>query len=1217
MWKYRRRSWRFLWTSLLGTIIASSMALATTVAWAGDKVALVVGNGAYSEITKLDNPPRDANLIASKLRLLDFDVLEIIDADRIEMEQALREFGRRATDADAAVFFYAGHGIQDSGRNYLLPVSAELEHRGDLRYETLELSKVMEELELAAARVSVVILDACRDNPLKDTIDETSATRSLEPSQGLATVRGATGTLIAYATAPGKVAYDGVGNNSPFSAALAEWIDEPGLEIGLMFRRVRQEVVEATNKSQVPWVEEAILGDFYFAGDNREEAPKIADSTRPFDIADPDAVFWRTITEMETTDEKRAGLNLYLDVFPTGQFAGEAQAQLTLMDSGQTLLGPSFVFDDVSAPGAGAFTDLLFWERVRESTNPDDLEAYLKSYPDGLFAGLAAERLEALLSGTQIASLSNDLYTRSFTIPFGSQAHPLTFQQAEINRAMARAPVARIERVPEVGDVLVGPQTALIGDEISQDSLSQIIYVPEPGITGPLGQFSLAVSEPGRDEVVLMADVNIRYPDQPVRDIAATSGVGPVPMTIPLPAMSGDEERDLVIDALPYGARVLTANSEVGISDRIPVKDGVAELAIDLPEGKSGNVGEIVYSYQPSSRGLREDAAAKNQSRQEAISIAGVVPDYSAQSAFDTYIGVGPQRLPITLPDDLSTKVLIEEVPFGKLQNTDGTTLIIGDYLPANKLTNLFFEPHNHLRGSVGQLVFSYETSNGDRLVQAAAINAAIHDCDLLAAMPFDPDRVSDGKWLLRTRGEGRPADTYLDSAAAILACLSASDAFPHVDRFKLQVGRSYTAAKSYENALKWIIPLAKRGNMLAVSGVAYHYSQGWGVPIDYKKSFEMNAMAAKAGVVPAAHEIGKAYRDGLGVERNYEEAAKWIKIAADWGFDWAQLNMGKLYLNGLGVPRDDAMAFQWFQKAYEQRNAFANYELGMMYLAGRAVPRNPARAEELFSEIPYANEVEWALYELARVYRYGEGLDRDVAKAINLLEQAIALDVSAAKVELAEILLNEDSVTPDPERAVSLLKSASAEGATYASVVLGHAYETGQGLPQDQAKAVTLYQEAAAVGDSGAQIRLGDVYRTGNGLPKDASAARRLFEQASQSGSGWAALRLADMDLKGEAGPIDLDKAIANYGRALRGASQDQLVTAAKSGLEALPQPVLVRTIQRWLQERGYDPGPADGVIGGRTRNAIEAFERSKGLPLTGDVSLELVAALAPDSAG
>ena len=116
------------------------------------KSLLVVGNGAYSEITKLDNPPRDANLIASKLRLLDFDVLEIIDADRIEMEQALREFGRRATDADAAVFFYAGHGIQDSGRNYLLPVSAELEHRGDLRYETLELSKVMEELELAAAR---------------------------------------------------------------------------------------------------------------------------------------------------------------------------------------------------------------------------------------------------------------------------------------------------------------------------------------------------------------------------------------------------------------------------------------------------------------------------------------------------------------------------------------------------------------------------------------------------------------------------------------------------------------------------------------------------------------------------------------------------------------------------------------------------------------------------------------------------------------------------------------------------------------------------------------------------------------------------------------------------------------------------------------------------------------------------------------------------------
>ncbi|MGI9435923.1 MAG: caspase family protein, partial [Geminicoccaceae bacterium] len=611
--------------TFLGSAVAGALMLPALPAFAGAKVALVLGNGAYKNVTVLENPPRDAALISKKLRELDFEVIEVIDASRDAMEEALREFGRRATDADAAVFFYAGHGVQESGENYLLPVAANVKRKSDLRYETLELGLVMDELEHAAAKVSVVMLDACRDNPLTRSIAG-SSTRSLDAREGLATVRGATGTLIAYATAPGEVAYDGVGQNSPFSSALAEWIDEPGLEIGLMLRRVRQNVVEATDGYQVPWVEEAILGDFYFAEGNREEAPLVAGGARPFDIADADSVFWRTITEMQTADEKRAGLNLYLDVFPGGQFVSEAQTELAALDTGQTLAGPSLTLSDVSAPGAGAFTDLLFWERIRDSLNPGDFEAYLKSYPNGLFAGVATERLTALQAGTQIAALSSDLYTRSFTIPFGSETHALAFQQAEIKRAMATVPTARVERLPAAGDVRIGPKTALIGDEISQSDLSEAFYLAEAGITGPLGEFALAVAEPGGSEVVLAADINIRYPNAPVREVAATAGVGPVPITIPLPAMSSGEQTELVIDALPYGARVLTAASEVGIDDRIPVNDGVAELAIALPESTVGDIGEIVYSYAPPARGLDIDAATKDDVLQEAITVAGIEP---------------------------------------------------------------------------------------------------------------------------------------------------------------------------------------------------------------------------------------------------------------------------------------------------------------------------------------------------------------------------------------------------------------------------------------------------------------------------------------------------------------------------------------------------------------------------------------------------------------
>ena len=1113
--------------------------------------------------------------------------------------------------AEAAVFFYAGHGVQDAGDNYLLPVSAKIQERNDLHDETLPLSIVMVELEQAAAGVSVVILDACRDNPLTSPLGET-ATRPLFARDGLATVRGATGTLIAYATAPGKVAYDGDAN-SPFSAALAEWIDEPGLDIGLMFRRVRQNVVEATGGSQVPWVEESILGDFYFAEGHRETAPQVAPAARPFDIADPDAVFWRTIIEMQTKDEKRAGLNLYLSVFPTGEFADEAGVQLAALDVGQQSGWPSATLSDVSAPGAGAFTDLLFWERVSQSVNPADFEEYLKTYPNGLFTGVAAERLATL---EENMTAESDLYALSFNIPFDSRTYPLTFQQAEIDRAMKSVATARVDRLPDVGDLLIGTESALVGDEISQSDLSQVFYIPMPGVTGPLGKFAVSVTVPDGSEGMLSADINVRYPEQPVREIAATAGIGPVPITIALPAMPSGEQSDLVIDALPHQARIVTASSEIGVPGNIPVYNGVAELAIALPDSAVGNVGQIVYSYQPSALGLRDDIQTKDGLLQEAITVTGIKPSYSAQTKFDAYVGVGPQPLPIVLPEDVTTKVLIEEVPFGNLLRDDGSQLVIADYLPVSALADLTFEAHRHITGPVGHLAYSYEVPSGDRLIQAVAINAAIHDCDLLAADPFDPDRVSDGKWLWRVRGQGRKAETFLDSAAAILACLSASEAFPDVVRFKLQVGRAYTAAKDWENALEWLTPLAERGNITAMSAVAWHYSNGWGVPVDHKRAYNMWVIAANQGSVPGAHELGKAYKDGRGVERDYAKAFKWIKVAADWGFEWAQLNLGKLYRAGLGVQRDYVRAAELFEKVYDHKNAFGNLELGRLYLAGRGVPKDVKRAEQLFSEISDLRglpAVEWALYELARMYRSGKGVRHNIPKAMDLFKQAAEGGVASAKVEMAQILLTGEGVAPDPARAVELLESAGAEGVTRALFVLGRALETGEILAQDRARAIALYQEAAEAGNAGAQIRLGDLLRAGDGLPRDPAKARRMFDQASRRGNLWGTLRLAEMKSKGEGGPVDLDNAIAHYGEVLQTATKESQQRTAKRALEALPKQALVRAVQIWLRQQGLDPGVPDGVNGPRTQSAIKAFQRSRGLTPTGRVSADLIAALAP----
>ena len=237
----------------------------TNVSAADDRrIALVIGNGAYSNMPKLANPPRDAALIAAKLRSVGFEVDLAVNDDHVSLKQRVRDFGLRARGASAALFYYAGHGLQADGSNYLLPVDARVRKVADLRAQSLPLSLVSDELDSADAKISLIVLDACRDNPLTRSLSGRRGTRTVKITRGLASVQRASGRLIAYATAPGAVAYDGGKQNSPFTKAMADLIEEPGLEVGHMFERVREQVITATNGKQVPWIEAAILGDFYF-----------------------------------------------------------------------------------------------------------------------------------------------------------------------------------------------------------------------------------------------------------------------------------------------------------------------------------------------------------------------------------------------------------------------------------------------------------------------------------------------------------------------------------------------------------------------------------------------------------------------------------------------------------------------------------------------------------------------------------------------------------------------------------------------------------------------------------------------------------------------------------------------------------------------------------------------------------------------------------------
>jgi hypothetical protein len=230
----------------------------------GRRVALVIGNGKYTQVPQLPNPPYDAADIAQALRKLGFDVIEGRDVEKKTMEDKIREFGRKLDGANLALFFYAGHGLQVAGKNYLVPTDAKLERPGDLTFETIDMAVVLEQME-SAERVDLVFLDACRDNPFAKTLARSLGTRSAAVGQGLALVQSAVGTMIIYSTQPDNVAQDGAGRNSPFTGALLKHIATPGVQIESMIKRVRADVITATQRQQVPWDNSSLVGDVYLA----------------------------------------------------------------------------------------------------------------------------------------------------------------------------------------------------------------------------------------------------------------------------------------------------------------------------------------------------------------------------------------------------------------------------------------------------------------------------------------------------------------------------------------------------------------------------------------------------------------------------------------------------------------------------------------------------------------------------------------------------------------------------------------------------------------------------------------------------------------------------------------------------------------------------------------------------------------------------------------
>jgi uncharacterized caspase-like protein len=357
---------------LIAAISVAGLLVSASVAKADKRVAFVLGNSAYKNVAQLPNPAIDAKSMAKVLRNVGFEVVEGANLTRDKMTERLLEFGKKAEGADVALFFYAGHGIAINGTNYLLPVDADLKSEMDVKLGAAINIDVTLEQTMGDAKVKLVFLDACRDNPFAARIRSAKATRSVNVQTGLAEMKSGEGTLIAFATGPGQTALDGeAGTNSPFTRALMANIASPGVEIQQAMTKVRAQVNEETNKGQLPWGHTNLIGSVYL---NQAAAP-----------------------------------------------AG-AQA-----DAANT---------PVVAAGPVSEVELEFWRSIKDSSKPEELNAYLTNYPNGTFKSIALARIASLQDGPSTAT--RNLTTGIDPATFTEESSQTTEDQIGLDKSQRR-----------------------------------------------------------------------------------------------------------------------------------------------------------------------------------------------------------------------------------------------------------------------------------------------------------------------------------------------------------------------------------------------------------------------------------------------------------------------------------------------------------------------------------------------------------------------------------------------------------------------------------------------------------------------------------------------------------------------------------------------------------------------------------------------------------
>ena len=846
--------------ALLAGLLASPAPAAET----GRRVALVIGNSGYVSLPKLRNPANDANLVAESLAKLGFEVVSMSDASFENLKAVVARFGEMSRGADVALFYFAGHGVQVGGTNYLLPIDASVKSAADLGSQGLDIGLVIEEIKKAAPHASVVILDACRDNPLPAGVAGSGGIDGAPLTSGLARVQGMSGLLIAYATAPGQVAYDGFGANSPFAAALAHYLDEPGLEVGLLFRRVRQRVIESTAGAQIPWVEEALLEPLYV----HPEGPAVAQAT--------DIERLNGALEIEQPEMRLAAL---VDLAATPK---DPSILPVVASHIERLREPEAPVPETASKRL--VQELVDWHLLRmiQSRPAARLAAtaFLQLHPDGIFADRAHGFVEGEAASAEAAAVSEADAELVWLLVSRREQKELFDRFVELVPSGRFSDLARARRKIQMAALPV------------TDPNSRTATSPTGEGSGQPDTAGAAASPANRSMLPVFV------------------GTGPTQIALPMtPAL-------LAIAAPPKYGTLVAEQADGTVSELRAATQGPPVAVRKLsyrpdPETRDAVDEFVIAATAPTDRGLVVgDAANPAPPLTVRADIKPHQCDLLAGARFDTQgvvTGIYSNEIDPE-PAIAACREAIAAFPgVARFRYQLGRALAVaGRSEEAAKVYREAADAGHY--AALYELGTLYERGTGvtkDLNEAIRLFNEAAAHGDLYAATRLG---------VLYRDGKGVPKDTAKAIEWLVKAARGGHTfAFNHLGYMYLE---GNGVQPDYERAFRLFEASANAGDIYGYNNMGLMYERGKFVAADPAKAIAWYEKAARGGQPQAPINLGLMYQGDRGIPADLRRAAYWFAEGARLGNAWGFTNLGWLYQSGRGIDSDPGLASELYAQA-------------------------------------------------------------------------------------------------------------------------------------------------------------------------------------------------------------------------------------------------------------------------------------------------------------